>query len=260
MQIFQTVSRYHSCKYFRRYQDITLVNISDGIKVSLLLVCKYFRRCQGITVVSISEGNPQNYITDTYHYYHQQQHRYRQHLKCHHCLASPLDYTPNISYNVGLIYPISRVSDQNGVSPQYIMLETHHSGREPSISSLTQAGLHSRLWTYVHPSVPNSSFVPPPPLLPPPPPPLLHHPHPFTCSFLFLSPLLCCSVERDGEEFISDKLSSSFSLGLRVCGIQANHPCPQIVRPFFPSLCTPTLTLTPIMSRPCYEKFNLIDT
>ena len=28
---------------------------------------------------------------------------------------------------------ISRVSDQNGVSLLYIMLEVHHSGREPSI-------------------------------------------------------------------------------------------------------------------------------
>ena len=28
---------------------------------------------------------------------------------------------------------ISRVSDQNGVSLLYIMLEIHHSGREPSI-------------------------------------------------------------------------------------------------------------------------------
>ena len=27
---------------------------------------------------------------------------------------------------------ISRVSDQNGVSPLYIMLEIHHVGREPS--------------------------------------------------------------------------------------------------------------------------------
>ena len=31
---------------------------------------------------------------------------------------------------------ISRVSDQNGVSLLYIMLEIHRSGREPSISSL----------------------------------------------------------------------------------------------------------------------------
>ena len=29
-------------------------------------------------------------------------------------------------------YNISRVSDQNGLSPLYIMLEIHHSGREPS--------------------------------------------------------------------------------------------------------------------------------
>ena len=33
-----------------------------------------------------------------------------------------------------LLFIISRVSDQNGVSLLYIMLEIHHSGREPSIS------------------------------------------------------------------------------------------------------------------------------
>ena len=34
------------------------------------------------------------------------------------------------------LYSILRVSDQNGVSLLYIMLEIHHSGREPSISCL----------------------------------------------------------------------------------------------------------------------------
>ena len=32
-------------------------------------------------------------------------------------------------------FGIWRVSDQNGVSPLYIMLEIHHSGREPLIFS-----------------------------------------------------------------------------------------------------------------------------
>ena len=33
---------------------------------------------------------------------------------------------------------ISRVSDQNGVSPLYIMLEIRHSGREPSICNCSR--------------------------------------------------------------------------------------------------------------------------
>ena len=38
---------------------------------------------------------------------------------------------------------ISRVSDQNGVSLLYIMLEMHHSDREPSICIQVYQGLHS---------------------------------------------------------------------------------------------------------------------
>ena len=37
-----------------------------------------------------------------------------------------------IAVLVALVVLNSRVPDQNGVSLQYIMLEIHHSGREPS--------------------------------------------------------------------------------------------------------------------------------
>ena len=56
-------------------------------------------------------------------------------------------YTPNINNKKGTHiitflsgHLISRVSNQNGVSPLYIMLEIHHSGREPSICLSTWAG------------------------------------------------------------------------------------------------------------------------
>ena len=38
---------------------------------------------------------------------------------------------------------ISRVPDQNGVSVLYIMLEIHHTGREPSICCTSGCGLPS---------------------------------------------------------------------------------------------------------------------
>ena len=34
---------------------------------------------------------------------------------------------------ISIALDVARVPNQNGVSPQYIMLEIHHSGREPSI-------------------------------------------------------------------------------------------------------------------------------
>ena len=43
----------------------------------------------------------------------------------------------------GIEATISRVSDQNGVSPLYIMLEIHHSGQEPSIYGAS-------CWNYLH--------------------------------------------------------------------------------------------------------------
>ena len=42
----------------------------------------------------------------------------------------------------------SRVSDQNGVSPLYIMLEIHHSGREPSICTQNIPCTHFFLGDY----------------------------------------------------------------------------------------------------------------
>ena len=52
------------------------------------------------------------------------------------------------AYIIGMI--ISRVSDQNGVSPLYIMLEIHHSGREPSVFAAEFSVLHSWLGKRLH--------------------------------------------------------------------------------------------------------------
>ena len=48
---------------------------------------------------------------------------------------------------------ISRVSDQNGASPLYIMLEIHHSGQEPSICTpctCTRTRTHTHTHTHTH--------------------------------------------------------------------------------------------------------------
>ena len=50
---------------------------------------------------------------------------------------------------IGLVTLISRVSDQNGVSLLYIMLEIHHSGRKPSICF---ALLTIYLYSHIHSS------------------------------------------------------------------------------------------------------------
>ena len=42
-------------------------------------------------------------------------------------------------------YYISRVSDHNGVSPLYLMLEIHHSGREPSNREMLSRGTKAQL-------------------------------------------------------------------------------------------------------------------
>ena len=47
-------------------------------------------------------------------------------------------------------YMISRVSDQNGVSPLYIMFETHHSGWEPSICYICKCIICVYAWTYMN--------------------------------------------------------------------------------------------------------------
>ena len=44
---------------------------------------------------------------------------------------------------------ISRVSDQNGVSLQYIMLEIHHSGREPSICDRIDTRQEVKFWLWI---------------------------------------------------------------------------------------------------------------
>ena len=48
---------------------------------------------------------------------------------------------------------ISRVSNQNGVSPLYIMLEIHHSGREPSIWIYVMSCVHPANQLAVHTSI-----------------------------------------------------------------------------------------------------------
>ena len=60
---------------------------------------------------------------------------------CRHCLSKEKSlkyFTWTITWRVfdpnGIYNCISRVPKQNGVSLLYIMLEIHHSGREPSIS------------------------------------------------------------------------------------------------------------------------------
>ena len=58
-------------------------------------------------------------------------------VHCWKCAILEITYSPSLSFSLSVFPIYVIVSDQNGVSSLYIMVEIYHSGQKPSISTST---------------------------------------------------------------------------------------------------------------------------